>query len=112
MIHDLEGHNLGDYPIGSAVKVWVPQNQKNQHLECFQAEPAASVPKLPGLESFGGILRGTEREFGFVEDTFIPPSLMNPLLVGNLVKGLKVRSFDKTKDQLGWKAIRLEPLSE
>jgi hypothetical protein len=86
-------------------------NQKNQHLECFKYERLEQVPKLPGLEAYGGILRGTDREFGFVEDTFVPPGLMNPMLEGNLVQGVKIRSFDKSKNQYGWRAITLEPLN-
>lgn len=55
-----------------------------------------------------GEIRVAEKGFGFVNDTFVPPYLINEGVDGRSVKIVKVLDFDKTKNKQAWKAISLE----
>lgn len=66
--------------------------------------------ELPSFaQDFSGTLRLPEgRRFGFVdEDVFVPDSLVGKLENGACVRGVAVRSFDRVKNRVGWKAVTL-----
>jgi hypothetical protein len=63
---------------------------------------------MTDVKSEAGELEVTEKGFGFVNDTFIPPSLIEDGMGGKRVSILKVLDFDKSKNRPGWKAISLE----
>lgn len=54
-----------------------------------------------------GELRITEKGFGFVEDTFVPPFLIGDLENESPVRALRIMSWDKTKSRHAWKAIKM-----
>jgi hypothetical protein len=71
------------------------------------AEPCDAVD-LNGVEHVEGNIRVTNKGFGFVEDTFVPASLIADGMDGQLVKLLRVLDFDKAKNKPGWKALTVE----
>jgi hypothetical protein len=63
---------------------------------------------IPGVEHYEGDLRVAPGGFGFVDDTFIPPSLIKSEYAGLKVKVLRFQDINKTKNKLGWKAVTME----
>ncbi|MCY7358462.1 MAG: hypothetical protein LH609_13580, partial [Rudanella sp.] len=73
-------------------------------------KPTSQVPADDVLKPFEGQLKRVEgKGFGFVNDVFITPILLNCLPVGeeSFVAGTALLSFDKVKSAYGWKAITL-----
>lgn len=66
---------------------------------------------LSGVESIQDELRVTDKGFGFVGDTFIPPHLIREGMDKQLVEVLRYKDFDKKKGKLGWRALSLEVCS-
>jgi len=75
---------------------------------------ALSIKKAPNdavciaVKDFQGNLKMRERSsFGFVEDIFIEPSLIvkQKLNKNDFIKGKAILSFNKKKNEWGWKAI-------
>ena len=76
--------------------------------------------KYEGFPSFGMFYSGTfnrpeGRNYGFVrnrtgdsKDIFVPQSLIQDLTNGTEIGGVAVKSYDKLKDRVGWKAVTLE----
>ena len=71
------------------------------------AEPAQPA-KMTDVDFLEGEIRVNEKGFGFVEDTFVPPSLISDGMNGQLVRVMKILDFDKAKNRPGWKALTLE----
>lgn len=71
-------------------------------------------PETPALPTFAkrysGELRILEgRSFGFVgTDIFVPDCLADGVPSGSHVHGLAARSYDKSKNRVGWKAVTME----
>jgi hypothetical protein len=69
--------------------------------------------KLPGneiLRGFSGKIRKNDNQtFGFVDDIFIEPQLINKYKPANGtdISGTAIISFNKKKNEWGWKAIKL-----
>lgn len=57
-----------------------------------------------------GTLKITDKGFGFIDSTFVPPNLIQNEMHGNLVSVLWVVSFDKKKKKFGRKALKIERL--
>lgn len=78
---------------------------------CF--EVVASVNSEPvdidGVETLTGILRVNPKGFGFVEDTFVPPFLLPKGTDAQRVTVIRIKSVDRKKQTIGWKAIHLDP---
>jgi hypothetical protein len=70
-----------------------------------------SVPcdktEVPDVSFFEGSLSIAPKGFGFVEDTFVPPSIIGNISTESHVSVQRVMSWDKTKARYSWKAIRL-----
>ena len=70
--------------------------------------------KLPGneiLRGFSGKIRKNDNQtFGFVDDIFIEPQLINKYKPANGtdISGTAIISFNKKKNEWGWKAIMLK----
>ena len=45
--------------------------------------------------------------FGFVEDVFVPSWLIEGMGNNETLKVKAVKSYDKKKDQWGWKAVKV-----
>ncbi len=57
-----------------------------------------------------GVLKVLEKGFGFVDDTFVPPALIQEDMNGKSVSALRVFSFNRKKNKFGWKALKIETL--
>ena len=66
--------------------------------------------EIDGVDMIQGELKISEKGFGFVDDTFIPPPIVRQELSGCTVEVLRYRDIDKKKNQLGWRAITIRPL--
>ncbi|MDB4807105.1 hypothetical protein OAG89_03905 [Pseudomonadales bacterium] len=71
------------------------------------AEPCESE-KMDDVGFIEGNIRVTDKGFGFVEDTFVPPYLIEGNIDGQLVKLMRILDFDKAKNKPGWKALTLD----
>jgi hypothetical protein len=60
---------------------------------------------------YSGKLKVTDKGFGFVEDTFVPPFLISSENNGEEVQLTRVMAKDKKKGNFGWKAINLKVIS-
>jgi tetratricopeptide (TPR) repeat protein len=64
------------------------------------------------LEKIKGELKITDKGFGFVGDTFIPPKLAKKEFSGQTVEVLRYRDIDKVKNRMGWKALAVTPVNQ
>jgi tetratricopeptide (TPR) repeat protein len=71
------------------------------------AEPW-SAEKMADVDFIEGNIRLTDKGFGFVDDTFVPPHLVREGMDGQVVKLMRILDFDKAKNRPGWKALTLE----
>lgn len=69
------------------------------------AAQLTSAKQLPGVEIVQGALRVTEKGFGFVDKTFVPHFLINKEMDGQTIDVLRVKDYDKKKNEMGWKAV-------
>jgi len=72
------------------------------------AAETAQPGEMVDVDFLEGKIRVNEKGFGFVEDTFVPHSLISEGIDGQLVRVMKILDFDKAKNRPGWKAITLE----
>lgn len=84
------GTNGGAHQVYTVVK-WVDESFKNQFLK----------------EVVGKVKIGEGKSFGFIEDVFIHPSLVNKykLVNGQETTGTAIRTYNKDKGQWSWKLI-------
>ncbi|MGI2028282.1 DUF7017 domain-containing protein [Endozoicomonas acroporae] len=78
---------------------------------CFEvvASGNSEPVDMDGVETLTGILRVNPKGFGFVEDTFVPPFLLPKGMDGQRVTVIRIKSVDRKKQTIGWKAIHLGP---
>ena len=53
------------------------------------------------------VLKRNKNGFGFVEDVFVPSWLIEGMENNETLKVKAVKSYDKKKDQWGWKAVKV-----
>ncbi len=79
-----------------------------------EREVVASVPcqsvEIADVGTVEGELRVAQKGFGFVDDTFVPPSLIGDVTNASRVRVLRIMAWDKTKARHNWKAIKLTQL--
>jgi hypothetical protein len=83
---------------------WVPLSVK----------PTSQTPSNEVFKSFSGTLRRKDgKEFGFVNDVFVTPTLLKQLPTDQniTVSGAALLSFDKVKQAYSWKAITAKTVS-
>ncbi len=72
----------------------------------------AAVPCDPedmeDVDHTQGVLMVLEKGFGFVDNTFVPPALIQEDMNGKPVSALRVFSFNRKKNKFGWKALKIE----
>jgi hypothetical protein len=73
------------------------------------AEPCEAIA-MKDVRTEVGEVRVAEKGFGFLNDTFIPPYLIDASINGQQVNLIKVLDFDKKKNKPAWKAITLETM--
>lgn len=85
--------------------------KERKNGKCFLLDcQATTVDVLPSyMKCFSGMLSIPEgRRYGFSDGVYIPEGLLDGTTAGKTVSGLAVKSFNRTKGQLGWKAVTLK----
>ena len=84
--------------VGREGSFWVP----------LSAKPTQQTPSDEVFKVYSGpVKRATNKGFGFVNDIFISPALLNATENGVIVTGSALLSFDKSKSRHVWKAITI-----
>lgn len=89
--------------------------EENGRFRAYSLLPIAEADIPPNLfKSFSGVLKCTPgKSFGFIGDVFLPPALIatHALTNGQVLSGTAIRTWDKQKARLGWRAekIQIEP---
>lgn len=98
----LEGLQPGD-----GLRLRVATNPKRQRLDIAWAEPGP-MPSHPDIQPFAGLLRRNPKGFGFVDNIFISPPLVEnlPEEVSH-VTGIAVYSRKPKSEDYGWSAVNL-----
>lgn len=92
--------NLGDY---------VRLTLATEDQSVIVAEPCEPVD-LDDVGYQEGTLNIKDKGFGFVEDTFVPKSLVQQDMDGQSVRVFRILDFDKTKKRHSWKALKIQIL--
>ncbi|WP_244298196.1 tetratricopeptide repeat protein [Aliivibrio finisterrensis] len=90
--------------VGSYVELSL--SQKEGEFEVVASKPCQDG-NIDDVSYIEGELRIAPKGFGFVEDTFIPPFVIDETPSGSQVKALRVMTWDKVKSRYSWKAIKL-----
>lgn len=96
--------------IGNLFRVRFNGEGKNGFYKLHSARPAAENDACSALRSFTGDFKLlTPQNFGFVEDVFMDPGLVKQHNLKNAVKvsGKALLSFNKKKNEWGWKAYQI-----
>tara|TARA_R110001592_G_scaffold302869_3_gene574877 strand:- start:26876 stop:28294 length:1419 start_codon:yes stop_codon:yes gene_type:complete len=94
---------------GDYVQIEVPINDEEDRIISATIIKDANIP---GVEVIEGNLRLSDKGFGFVDDTFISPDLLEPDMDGQHLKVMRVKGFDKKKNQPGWRAVKVELMKD
>jgi tetratricopeptide (TPR) repeat protein len=96
--------------IGDVLKVRFNGEGKDGFYKLLTATKAESDLTSDAIRRFEGILKViSSQNFGFIEDIFIDPKIIqeNKLHNGLIVRGKAILSFNKKKNEWGWKAIEI-----
>lgn len=99
--------------IGDVIKVRFHGLNQDNFYKIFSAKLADSHIKSDALRDFKGVVKiFYPHNFGLVEEVFIEPRIVDSTKLenGQLTKGTAILSFNKKKNEWGWKAIRIEKL--
>lgn len=68
-----------------------------------------NIPTPAKKKFMGKLTISNQKTFGFVDDVFIPINLINAvgLIEGETIKGDAILSFNKKKNEWGWKAVKI-----
>jgi len=103
--------NLDKPQIGDQLKVRFNGDGQDGFYKILTGKKSDSILTSEAIKDFEGILKViSPQNFGFIEDIFIEPKLIqdNNLNDGQSVKGRAILSFNKKKNEWGWKAIELK----
>jgi len=104
--------NLLEKPnIGDVLSVRFKGEGQDGFYKVLTAKKIEKNVELDAIKEFKGLLRIiTPQGFGFVEDIFVEPRIINDnkLINNNEIEGKAILSFNKKKDEWGWKAIKIE----
>lgn len=90
---------------GTLVKIFCDMGSESQDVVSVEN---IQVIETQDIRSFKGSLKVSEKGFGFVNgEIFVPPSLVEGVQRSAEVAGTAIMSFDKVKNNYGWKAISL-----
>lgn len=96
--------------IGDILKVRFNDGGKDGFFKLLTAKMSDENNDMEALKQFENTLKViAPHNFGFVEDVFVEPSLITEsnLVNGQHVKGKAMLSFNKKKNEWGWKAIEI-----
>ncbi len=94
--------------IGDLLKVRFNGEGQNGFYKILSAKKADSNVTSDAIKDFEGKIKVIyPQNFGFIEDIFIEPKIVeeSKLTDGHTVKGRAILSFNKKKNEWGWKAI-------
>lgn len=97
--------------IGDVLKVRFDGDGQDNYFKILTAKVELNPAPMKALKQFSGLLKvNTKFSFGFVDDIFISPDLMKKdnLLEGSTISGQAIMSFNKKKNEWGWKALSIE----
>jgi len=103
--------NLTKPQIGDVLKVRFNGDGQDGFYKIMTAKKAESNTKSDSIKDFEGTLKViSPHNFGFIEDIFIEPKNIeeSKLTDGQPVKGRAILSFNKKKNEWGWKGIEIE----
>lgn len=104
----VESHLSENFVVGDGVRCGIAQNPKNNRFSVFRIE-RAQLPKA-GVKTLRGQLRRNPKGFGFVDDTFIAPYLLNDLDEEvQFVEAMAVYGKHPSREGRSWRAISIEP---
>lgn len=102
--------NLTKPQIGDLLKVRFNGDGQDGFYKILSAKKADSNVSSDAMKDFEGTIKVvSSQNFGFIEDIFIEPKIIekNKLTEGQQVKGRAILSFNKKKNEWGWKAIEI-----
>ena len=102
--------NLTKPQIGDLLKVRFNGEGQGGFYKILTAKKADSNERTNAVKNFEGTIKVVSpQNFGFIEDIFIEPRIIerSKLNNGQQVKGRAILSFNKKKNEWGWKAIEI-----
>lgn len=98
--------------IGDVLKVRIEPVGNEGFHRAFTIKVIDDIANLdvPSLKELSGKIRiAQDKNFGFLEDVFVPPNLIkeNDILDDQQITVKAILSFDKSKDKWGWKACQI-----
>lgn len=100
--------NLTKPQIGDLLKVRFNGDGKDGFYKILTAKKADSYVTSDAMKDFEGPIKViSPQNFGFIEDIFIEPKIIkaSKLTDGQPIKGRAILSFNKKKNEWGWKAV-------
>ena len=97
--------------IGDLLMVRFNGEGKDGFYKILTAKKADANATSPAMKDFEGTIKViSQQNFGFIEDIFIEPKIVkeSKLTDGQQVKGKAILSFNKKKNEWGWKAIEIK----
>ena len=110
--HGFFRHNdlLNKPQVGDLLKVRFKGNGQDGFYKILTAEKAESDLTSDAIKKFNGVLRIiSPQNFGFIDDIFIEAKIIeaNHLTEGDTLEGRALLSFNKKKNEWGWKALEI-----
>ena len=97
--------------IGDLLKVRFDDNGQDNFYKVHTVERLSTDTESVALKRFDGQLKViSPKNFGFINDIFVTPQLIQQkqLKDGQTVTGKAILSFNKKKNQWGWKVIDIK----
>ncbi|MBK7095614.1 MAG: hypothetical protein IPH57_11380 [Saprospiraceae bacterium] len=96
--------------IGDILKVRFNGNGQNGYYKILTAKKNDSNLTSDAIKNFEGVLKVIfPQNFGLIKDIFIEPKIIeeSKMTDGKTIKGRAILSFNKKKNEWGWKAIKV-----
>ncbi len=93
---------------------WYSQAADTPDIHAFYKPYAQKASEMMNLNEqnetqiISGSLKKTKTGIGFVDTVFVPPFLISNIESGANVTVKAVKTFDKKKNQWGWKAVKIK----
>ena len=97
--------------VGDLIKIRFNGDGKEGYFKVLTAKPAEPGATSAAIKNLTGQLNIIpSQNFGFVDDIFIDPKIIqdNNLQNGQAIQGKAILSFNKKKNEWGWKAITID----
>ncbi len=105
------GPQLKNPQIGDLLRVKLQKSVDNNYYQVISLQPAQPDDACEALMSFKGPIKIAHKSgFGFVDEIFIYPKMVNQLKLtnGQEIEGKAVLSYNKKKDSWGWIGFKVE----